>query len=148
MLYTYMIYAIYYMIYDLCYMISDMLYVIRYMIYAIWYNYVPKMKCKRKDLHGAWAKLATDQQTFLLRGTTPYALWKVVKKATPGEPIPISSLPRKLQEVFDNGASGPFRRDSVFRKNHNIELLKYKHPHCMLKIHLRVFQLFYVVNLH
>jgi len=58
------------------------------------------------------------------RGTTPHALWKVVKKATPGEPIPISSLPRKLQELFDNGASGPFRRDSVFRKNHNIELLK------------------------
>ncbi len=58
------------------------------------------------------------------RGTTPHALWKVIEKVPRGERIAISSLPRKLQEQFDNGASGPFRRDSVFRKNHNIELLK------------------------
>tara|TARA_R110000824_G_scaffold160538_1_gene335364 strand:+ start:1781 stop:2335 length:555 start_codon:yes stop_codon:yes gene_type:complete len=45
-------------------------------------------------------------------------------KAPIGEPILITALPRKLRDQFDNGASGPFREDSVFRKNHNIELLK------------------------
>jgi hypothetical protein len=58
------------------------------------------------------------------RGTTPHALYKVIMKAEIGEKIPISALPRKLQGQFDNGASGPFRSDSVFRKNYNIELLK------------------------
>jgi hypothetical protein len=55
-------------------------------------------------------------------GTVPHALYKIIMKAPIGEPILITDLPRKLRDQFDNGASGPFRRDSVFRKNYIIEL--------------------------
>ena len=57
-------------------------------------------------------------------GTASRALYEIIVDAPIGERILISSLPHKLRGLFLNGASGPFRSGSAFRKNYNIELLK------------------------